>query len=306
MLESRLIEGSKGYQWWEPLFDWSGGWWHVMGVLVVLAFVLLVLRGMYRLGRMTIAADNSQKAERGTAAIEFVLVFPVLLVLVLLLVQLVFLLVGNLQVQYAAYAATRSAIVYIPTDLGENNEANKLITAHGFEKYDAIHQAAYLSLVSVSGESDSLAAHLEIDVEQYVQGVSEMYLIQDRPEPKWVETLLAKRLRYAANHTDIRVTRMMNHWDLPYTGMEPVYDSHLYGPRDPVGVVVKHKFNLSVPYVRALFSDGQLGEASGGGEYALLEGYAVMTLEGMKVPLPPAPSIKRVLGDTYLYYTLPN
>ena len=49
-------------------------------------------------------------AEGGTATLEFCMVIPIVLFLILLLVQSTLLMVGNQFVHYAAFAATRSAV----------------------------------------------------------------------------------------------------------------------------------------------------------------------------------------------------
>ncbi|QQE13114.1 pilus assembly protein [Planctomycetota bacterium] len=292
------------YQWWDPLLNSSGGWWYAVGVLTVLLLIMVMLRGMYRLHRFTVEAKSrSVSGENGSATVEFLMVFPILLFLVLLLLQLMFLLTGNIYVHYAAYAAARSAIVYIPADLGDGTIPNSIVTVKGFEKYDAIHDAAYLAMIPVSGQRDSLPADVDIDVDEYVQALNEHYVLMGHSAPPWVETLIPGRVMYAAAHTRVEVLKMVAPVGVDdfYDGLEIVKGTHTYGPHDPVGVLVKHDFNLGVPYVRALFADGRLEDASGDGAYASIVGHALLVNEGIRTELPPMPSLKRELTNNYLW-----
>ena len=74
-----------------------------------------------RLGR---SQRRPSGPSQGTATIEFALVMPIMLFLILLLAQTTFVMAGNLFVHYAAFAATRSAIVYIPADYGPEEDPN--------------------------------------------------------------------------------------------------------------------------------------------------------------------------------------
>ena len=87
----------------------------------------------------------------GTATMEFVLVFPILLFFSLLLAQTTLLAGANAFIHYAAFAATRSAIVQIPTGYAPDESPNVIINADGHTKHDIIRRAAVFALVPVSG-----------------------------------------------------------------------------------------------------------------------------------------------------------
>jgi len=227
-------------------------------------------------------------AERGTATVEFCMVLPVLLFLILILVQSTLLMVGNQFVHYAAFAATRSAIVYIPQDYPYDGEPrNYLIPEPGTQKFDAIRAAAYLAVAPVGGKSDG--RFTDINTAGYVSGLSEYLMDQTGQEPRWVDRLAEARLQYAAEHTEVQVLTTTVEDDEVELD-EVLIIGHKFAEREAVTVRIEHEFNLSVPYVRAIFADG---EHSGGGRYALVTAQYTLTNEGMDPELPPAPSLPR-------------
>ena len=61
--------------------------------------------------------------ERGAVqSLSFVLTLPIFVMLMLFVIQLSQLTIARMTVEYAAYAAARSAIVWIPADLGDDSE----------------------------------------------------------------------------------------------------------------------------------------------------------------------------------------
>jgi len=227
----------------------------------------------------------------GTATVEFCLVFPIVLFLCLVLVQSTLLMVGNQFVHYAAFAATRSAIVYVPQDYAFEGEPRNVINpAQGRTKFDAIRAAAYLALVPVSGRLADSPESLRTS--DYVSGLHDYFDSYGTQTPRWVDTLAADRLRYAAAHTDVTVwhSQVMGN-DVQWFQIEPG-QYYVFGPHDPITVHVRHKLNLSVPYVRALFADGE--HPDGRGMYALVEAQYTLTNEGIDPTLPPAPELPRV------------
>jgi len=73
--------------------------------------------------RIEIPGKELRKDENGQAMVEFVVVFPVVFLLCLVIMQTFLLLTARQVVNYAAYCAARSAIVFLP-DSG-NTEAKK-------------------------------------------------------------------------------------------------------------------------------------------------------------------------------------
>ena len=228
------------------------------------------------------------RAESGVATVEFCMVLPILMFLILLLVQSTLLMVGNQYVHYAAFAATRSAIVYIPQDYSLNGEpCNEIIPEEGFPKFDAIRASAYLAVAPVCGRLEDSSE--ELRAEQYADGLRDYFTHYGRDVPRWVDTLAADRLRYAAENTEVTIL-LTDVVDDSVEFDDTALLTHTFGPREPITVLVEHKLNLSVPYVRALFADGDL---DGGGRYALVTAQYTLTNEGVNPYLPDRPEIPR-------------
>lgn len=218
------------------------------------------------------------------------MVFPIVLFLALMLVQATLLMVGNQFVHYAAFAATRSAIVYIPQDYAnEGDPRNEITPENGRTKFDAIRQAAYLAVAPVCGKLDNSSEDLRTD--EYVAGLEDHFAGLGQDTPRWVDTLAAARLRYAAENTDVQI--METDVDLEVVEFFDIApDSYTFGPREAITVRVEHRLNLSVPYVRGIFADGE--HNIGHGRYALVTAHYTLTNEGVDPDLPGPPELPRI------------
>lgn len=229
-------------------------------------------------------------AESGTATIEFCMVLPIVLFLTLILVQATLLMVGNQFVHYAAFAATRCAIVYVPQDYsGEGDPRNEITPLEGRTKFDAIRQSAYLALIPVCGKREYSTEPLKTDA--FVAGLNHYFASYGQDAPRWVETLAAARLRYAAANTEVQIleTTVQNN----NVAFEEILSfGHTFGPREAITVRVEHRLNLSVPYVRAIFADGENDD--GYGKYALVAAQYTLTNEGVNPDLPDRPALPRI------------
>ena len=231
----------------------------------------------------------------GTATIEFALVFPIVLFLTLVMLQVMLLMTGNFFVQYAAFAAARTAIVQIPVDdtLGYSGTygdepANVLDPSEDGRKMRTIHQAAAFALMPVSGPSKEG----DVATTGFVEGLSKHYHDTGRDIPPWIEGMAANRLRYAYQYT--RVTVLLPRVEGSKVSYEPLSPSgHRFGPKDPVTVQVRHQFFLSIPYVRLIFADGENAVAGGEGRYTTITAQATLTNEGWNPALPPTPVLPR-------------
>ncbi len=233
---------------------------------------------------------HALRAESGTATVEFCMVFPIVLFLALMLVQATLLMVGNQFVHYAAFAATRSAIVYIPQDYpNEGEPRNEIVPVNGRTKFDAIRAAAYLAVAPVCGKLDDSSEDLKTDA--YVAGLRDHFTSLGQDAPRWVETLAASRLRYAAENTDVQIMETDDDsGDVEFYDIAPA--GYVFGSREAITVRIEHRLNLSVPYVRGIFADG--GHDSGPGRYALVTAHYTLTNEGVAPDLPDPPQIPRV------------
>lgn len=260
-------------------------------------FCLLLMRGLRRAA--TPAEPRQASAplldERGTATIEFALVLPIAMFIALTLTQTTLVMGGYLYVNYAAFAATRTAIVQVPADYTDisGEGANVFVNAPGSEKFERIRRAAVFSLVPVSGRLESSPSRGRVDPAAYAQAIAAFYQAYGRDEPQWNKTLIPGRVRYADAHTTISVmeTLVESPTSVRFSDLPP--GSYTFGPKDPVTVRVEHDFNLSVPYVRGIFADGDVQTQDGPGQYTLITAQYTLTNEGIDDQLPPTPPLPR-------------
>ncbi|MCC6682587.1 MAG: pilus assembly protein [Phycisphaeraceae bacterium] len=280
--------------------------------------VLLCLRALYVLGRQ----DRGRKAEgrerraesgeqnvsafrlppsalrsrsnQGMATIEFALVMPVVLFLMLVLIQTMLLMAGQLFVHYAAYAATRAAIVQIPLDLSQRGEPINVISIGSSSgKFGAIERAAVLAVMPVCGRDDASGGS-QVDGEEFASALRQHYEMLGETTPRWVDTLAAERYCYAAEHTRIDLIELITDADGSSVQMRTLTGgTHSFGMKDPVAVRVEHRFNLSVPYVRAIFADAKMPTKHGETAYTNITALQMLTLEGVDPAMPMEPTLPR-------------
>ncbi|MEM1355975.1 MAG: hypothetical protein AAGH88_13965 [Planctomycetota bacterium] len=292
--------------WWSTLTSDQG----LLFVFLLAGLLLITLYLGWRLRQVAKAQQVTQTPrptlrqrlsdESGTATVEFVLVFPFLLTTSLLLLQTVLVFTGLFYVNYAAYAAARSAVVYVPLQVQE--EANTITALEGGYKFDRIRSAAMIALIPICGEeagTDGTGVPGQI-----VQGVQEAYQAQGQTPPGWVENLLPGRVAYAMNHTEVLL------FDV-YASQagEVVYESaggtYTYGPRDAIGVEVRHEMALTVPVASRVFTLGsgnsgtysppsRSGDTPGPpGRWTEVTARAILTNEGVDRSLPDLPEVPR-------------
>lgn len=271
-------------------------------IVAVSLFILAILvRASIRIHRAD-RIDRSQPTEvkaspaslaadaRGTTTVEFALVFPILLLLALLMVQAMFLMAGNMYVHYAAYQAARRAIVEIPQDYTSSGDypANEYSNSKGSLKYDRIHRAAYLALLPVAGRSSGGGGAAG----NVVDALSSHYSTYGATAPNWIDRMLAGKVAYAADHTEIEVLET-NVEDDDVT-FDPLPEQpYRFGLRDVVTVRLKHELNLGVPFASRFFADGDHGDG-GTGRYTVVVADASLTNEGVPLPLPDKPKYDRI------------
>lgn len=131
---------------------------HSVWPLTLLAFLLAT--AAIRLST-TIARSRDQSSianvddQSGSSAVELVLVFPVLMVLLMLILQIALIVQAKFVVNYAAFCAARSAIVVIPDEIARSRGVpgegrNQLADANQSKKIETIQHAAALPLTALS------------------------------------------------------------------------------------------------------------------------------------------------------------
>lgn len=292
----------------------TDGWW--WSTLTSRPAMLLLLLGagclflMVYLGwrmRKTATQQNTQRlrerlaSDSGVAMVEFALVTPILLFLTLLLLQTMLVFTGLFYVQYAAFAAARSAIVQIPMQSTE--PINQIQTDRRSEKFSAIESSAILAVMPISGrEGESVVAGGGGST--LVQGVTQLYSVQGREVPPWVDGMLAQRLNYAANHTTVELETVRPGDGLESVVYDPIAGLAEVSPKEAISVRVQHQFALTIPIASRVFASvGISGSYSpvsrnnsspaAPGQWTLIQSRAVLTNEGIDRRLPPEPSVPR-------------
>jgi len=280
-------------------FDWIAGAlagqglaWGVIGLAALAGAVgaALWLRRLDPRPGRSLARRLREDGESGVATLEFVLVFPVIMFLSMILLQSALAMVGNSFVHYAAFAATRAAIVQIPADYGDPAEPHNVIVPHeGNQKFDRIRAAAVFALVPVSGRLDTS----DYPGEQVRDDIAQMFTNQGRTSPNWVESMVAQRVHYAARNTQVTLLEADADPAGSSVTFNELFEGYEFGPRDAVTVRVEHRLNLSVPYVRGVFADGTHTTDDGRGAYADVFSRYTLTNEGPDPNLPPLPTLPR-------------
>ncbi len=225
-----------------------------------MAATILLVRMLWRAGR---AGRKRRRSQDGTALLEFTLVLPILLTLVLVMIQSSLLMGGNLCVHYAAFCAARSAITHVPAYYGESEPANVVDAPLVSRKMRTIREAAAWALMPVScGDEDYPASD-----ELLAGGMAEFFSSYGREAPSWLDDRIARKFQYAMDHTDVELAEP----DPLAEGDDP---AGAYATHEILHVKLRHVLYLSVPYANWLFR--QLDRQGGvdldfrDGEYGLL------------------------------------
>lgn len=229
------------------------------------------------------------RGESGTATVEFVLVFVPALAVCLVLLQTVLAFSGNLFVHYAAYTATRVAIVEAPT--GALGGGGTIRDSAEDETYRKAERAAAFALAPVSGKLSGGSG----EPAGFVAGLNDYFDAYDQEAPNWVANVAGQRLAYALRHTsiDLYQTRLTAQGVRLVKLTDAGAETLSLGPKDPVTVGVNHRLHLSIPYAAAVFADGQQETAGGRTSYTNVTATCTMTLEGYDRNLPPQPELER-------------
>jgi len=216
------------------LMLWAGGI-----SLFCLLVMYLIVGVTWKMGKPYRAERNKREDQEGTAALEFALVFPIALVIVLIMIQSSLLVAGNIAVHYAAYAAARAAIVWIPEGVSYEEPRNVLVDSDYSIKMGHIRAAAVYAVMPVSASNPVGGSSTEGDFTAIQQGIERFYQLYDTNVPNWVRTMLPGKFAYAWNHTSVRVN--------------PPANGESYGDHETIQVHVRHDLYLPVPYVNRIF-----------------------------------------------------
>lgn len=260
----------------DPLWAFVHSRLTITGGLAIMAALvaLLVILGVIR----RLAMKPRPDGQSGTATIEMALVFPILLAVVLVMIQSMLVVSGNLAVHLAAFAAARSAIVWIPEWTGAEEWNVVSQPPETSLKFRHIRQAAVLTLTPVSAGKPGAggANNALVGSQTLVEGIAKYYGQSGQPTPAWINNMLKAKLQYADTFTEVWLDGPANPV-MPVTANEDIKflvpthsgffwktdDGQLfqhpsvppYGRNEDIRVHVRHRLYLSVPYACRLFGD---------------------------------------------------
>ncbi len=215
--------------------------------------------------------ENELTGQSGMIALEFLLLMPVLLTLFLIILQLGLLMQARFVVNYAAFQATRSAIVTIPATITSERtnrtEARNQVELNTSEspKMRILHRAAALSLTSIS-TSGSLT---DLSPGQLIQLEKVALLFSASINGKNVSQQLLPRAAYAYDQENTKVEL------IPETSSQ---GTGQYGEHDPITVRVTFRYPLVIPFANRMF--GTKRSSLAGGWYVALTDQYTLYLNG--------------------------
>jgi hypothetical protein len=220
--------------------------------------------------RRLLLLHNDQRG--GVQSLSFVLTLPLFVMIVMFIAQLSQLMIARTVVEYAAFAAARSAVVWIPANLGPtSDEQENRIAALRYlgeepgsdgqsysvyeivprsPKFDKIHLAAAMAVLPVCPSRDTGVSR-EHPGNGALPSLVRAYLAAAPSEAAntRVPDRLANKLAYALTNTSVRIEIRhkeeeppLAHWEVwPYLSE---FAPNEIGWQDQVFVAVRHNFAL--------------------------------------------------------------
>lgn len=246
--------------------------WPLATALVLVAGSLsVVARYLRQLGRRQSLSRLHRDEAGGVQSISFVLTAPIFIMLMLLAVQITQLMIGLMTVHYAAFAAARSASVWIPARLeplatqGENRLGQRvlegvyyggieyrIVPGQDGEKLEQIRTAAALACVPIAPSRDvgiraagSTSGSLQAMYAKLAPGAMGNTRIPDRLSNKWGYANAATTIEIRVFHPDeIDVDAEPPLIQFPPFLPETEFTPYEIGWRDQVRLTVTHQFAL--------------------------------------------------------------
>jgi hypothetical protein len=221
--------------------------------------------------------------QSGQAMTEVAVSFPILLITTLILMQLALLYQAKNVVTYAAFSATRAAIVWIP--IQEGSEQPNVINTDGGDKYDKVHQAAAMACVPISPR-----ASVVLDSIPFVGDIvaSAFDIFED----------IFSSLGLAGEMVDNAIQRYafssfatsLTFYQADENGLEEMSGeaTWTYPEGADVGVKVTHRYYLPIPLANRIIGDtwslidlGPIFSLDLPGQYKDISSRVVLPLEGV-------------------------
>ncbi len=219
---------------------------------------------------------------QGQAMTEFAISFPIVLITTLILMQLALMYQAKNVVTYAAFAAARAAVVYIPSDLG--GEAKHAINIDGGEKIDKIQQAAAMACIPISPRASVVLGGLPFvgDIINNAFSAFSQMMSAFGIAGEYVDSAL-QRFAFSTFATQVVLYKADENGYQEQTGEV----SWNWPTENDVGVMVRHRFYLSIPLVNrfigedwSILSIPPFFSLSLPGQYTFIRATSVLPLEG--------------------------
>lgn len=219
---------------------------------------------------------------RGQAMTEFAISFPVVLITTLILMQLALMYQAKNVVTYAAFAAARAAVVYIPSE--EGGEAKHSINIDGGEKIDKIRQAAAMACIPISPRASVVLDGLPLAGDIISQAFSAFSQMMSAfgIAGEYIDSAL-QRFAFATFATDVVLYKADENGYQEQSGQV----SWNWPDENDVGVLVKHRFYLAIPLVNRFIGDDwsilsipPFFSLNLPGQYTFIRATSVLPLEG--------------------------
>lgn len=163
--------------------------------------------------------------EGGVQSLAFVLTLPIFLVIMMFIVQVSQLMVGITMVHYSAFAAARSAIVWLPAHVSEDEPENRLlldsppreigsqfyvVPSDNSVKFRHIRQAAILGLAPIAPSRDLgiPAGNVSAESQRTIAAAQRMYrsLVPSSAGNRRIDPRIANKIAYADRNTIVVVS----------------------------------------------------------------------------------------------------
>ncbi len=240
---------------------------------VLLWCVVRFSGGRFRIGRL---AELHRCEAGGVQSLAFVLTLPLFLMILLFIVQVALLMIGLVTVNYAAFAAARSAAVWIPADVPgtvwEGGPQNVLPSgivpntpfrvdasvAQTSRKYEEIFDAATLACVTMAPSRDlggsSLTGLGSTDADDAAVSLYGV-LVPSSSANQRIPQRLRNKIAYVRDNTVLFITFTDKNSGVTAgstngpTYNPPTIHTHTHidsevGWQDPVEIEVEHRFAL--------------------------------------------------------------
>ncbi|MGO8753395.1 MAG: hypothetical protein ACLQNE_46255 [Thermoguttaceae bacterium] len=274
----------------------------LLGSMALLWFLVRLNHAGFQWRRLLLLhADEGGSAQ----ALSFVLTLPIFMWVMMFIVQVSQLMIATIAVNYAAFAAARAAIVWIPANIAgvetencisglvptgqaQGGDTYSVNATPGDPKYAKIQMAAALALMGVSPSRDlGLPVPQEGESAQGVLTAAYDALAPNSLAPQAVSRRLGNKLAYALDNTVVEISVFHPCPDPPSPGSDPAlapYDLQPYpaefvpgqeiGWQDAITVTVTYQMAL-LPGAGRLLSVGNANITTDGAQGPASQGMQV-------------------------------